>query len=506
MRCKGSVTVFAALSLMLITSFLFALLEAGRVHMLEAYTDMTSELALESVCAEYQPALWEEYHLLCLDGAYGGETFSMEYVDNILRQRIDENLSREDVRGTLFAAKAAKVEAEEYQLLTDEEGSVFLNRIAVYMKENFPLEAAEFLYKTYAQGGKIEEEAPVEDSIENAQKAIIEARENQKKEMDTSDERTVSGGTEMSDAAGMPDKKEMSGTSETVEVKENPLEIAMALKQNAILGMVVENVENISTKQVNLARSLLNRRCQMGNSPVKTDVGWQEKVLVLEYLSQYYGDYTSPLEGQGGHSLSYETEYVLCGKETDRANLEGAVKRLMRLRETANAVHIVEDRGKMNEARLLADALAGFTGNPAIIKVVQIGIVGAWAYMESILDVRALLQGDKIALMKSKEEWTLQPGHLMEAFEGAVKAKQCEDGLTYPVYLKLFLFRQRDKLLAYRMMDVMEWNMQLKSGQSHCRMDHMICQMRYRMEYQSETLFLKSHVIGNSKVKKFSYG
>ena len=45
------------------------------------------------------------------------------------------------------------------------------------------------------------------------------------------------------------------------------------------------------------------------------------------------------------------------------------------------------DAGKLSSATAMATSLAGFTGNPAIIKVVEIGIVAAWAYVESILDI-----------------------------------------------------------------------------------------------------------------------
>ena len=64
MRKRASITVFSALAFALVASFLMALLEAGRVYQIQTYADMKSTLALESVCAEYQPVLWEEFHLL----------------------------------------------------------------------------------------------------------------------------------------------------------------------------------------------------------------------------------------------------------------------------------------------------------------------------------------------------------------------------------------------------------------------------------------------------------
>ena len=72
MKVRAGMTVFSAVSFWLIASFLFALLEAGRICCLNTCADMSAALAVESVCAEYQPGLWEEDHLLGLDGADGG--------------------------------------------------------------------------------------------------------------------------------------------------------------------------------------------------------------------------------------------------------------------------------------------------------------------------------------------------------------------------------------------------------------------------------------------------
>ena len=77
----------------------------------------------------------------------------------------------------------------------------------------------------------------------------------------------------------------------------------------------------------------------------------------------------------------------------------------------------------MLQSETIAAALAGFTGNPAIIKTVQIAVVGAWAYIESIQDIRALLMGGKIALVKSKEQWTTDLAHLLQSFQSQTRAK-----------------------------------------------------------------------------------
>lgn len=477
-KVDGSVTVFSALSFFLIATFLFALLDAGRCFLLESYADMTSELAVESLEAEYQPVLWEDFHLLCLDGAGGGETFSIEYPQGVLKNRIDRNLNVENLYGNMLALRGQAATIEDYQLLTDGEGAVFFDRIADYMKGHFPIEAARGLRGQYEWGESVERENALEESIENAQDAITEARAAQEKEMDSQDETEVS------------------------EKVQNPLELALELRKNSLLELVLEEPEKVSSKAVEISGTLLNRNCRRGTARAEVSPGWYEKVLVLEYMGQYYGSYTQQTENQ---SLSYETEYVLCGKGRDSENLEEAVKRVVAQREAANVAYLLQDDGKRKEAELLAAALGGFSGNPLVIKAVEIGIIGAWAYMESILDVRALLQGDKIALIKNSGQWTLDAVNLEEGFSRTAKAKNCEDGLSYEDYLKMLLYGREKKILSYRMMDVMEWHMQQNPRQQYCRMDAMICRMSCRMEYEAETIFFHGKVLKNTCIKEFAY-
>lgn len=490
MKRDGSITVFAALSLMLIASFLFAMLEAGRVHMLEAYADMKSRLGMDSVAAEYQPELWEKYRLLCLDGAYGGDTFSIENVNRILEQRICQNLQTDGVTDNIFGMCMIKAETERYQILTDDEGRVFLHRIADYMTDHLLPEAAEILYEKYKTAETLDNGQEMEDSIENAQNAILEAKELPED----------SGETE--DAAGGPVAEESANetveTSESVEeVKENPLEIVLELKQNAMLGMVVEDVAALSSRTLDIGSPLEERVHQRGNAAESEKSVWYEKILVLEYLDHYYADYTDTPSEE--NASAYEMEYVLCGKTTDKANLEAVVDRLLLIREAANVIHIVEDADKRNQAKAIANALAGFTGNPAVIQLVQIGIIAAWGFIESVQDVRALLCGDKIALLKNKKQWTTDISNLVQSFQSTSKAKDCDNGLSYTDYLKLMLWMLPEKELAYRMMDIMECNIKCIPAYRNCRMDHMICRMEYAMEYEATAFFCKLAVIGRGK-------
>ena len=92
--------------------------------------------------------------------------------------------------------------------------------------------------------------------------------------------------------------------------------------------------------------------------------------------------------------------------------------------EAANITHILGDGDKRAKTLGMAEALAGFYGE--ILRLCGLsrrGVIAAWAYVEVFLDIRALLAGDKIALIKTETQWTAQFGSLAAAFEDGKKAK-----------------------------------------------------------------------------------
>lgn len=485
MKKPGSITIFAALSLALILSFLFVLLEAGRVKGLQTYAVEKSRMGLESVGAEYQRLLWQDYRLLCLDGSYGGTDFSMEYVSGVLKSWIDKNLSVRGPGGNLLSMQLADVETEKYELLTDGEGSVFLHRIAENMKEDLPFEVAQLLYEKYKNGTDEEKKSKM-NCVEDAQAAIEDA----KKEAGEGD------GSSCANETGQTG--EGNQNAESTLPQENPLDIVLDIKQNPLLVMVVD-INAISGNAVDFSDSLMERKCERGTVDSEKKTGWYEKILAVEYLGRFFSDYTRPA---GNHALAYEMEYIIGGKSSDRENLEAVLERLLLLREAANVTHILADSVKRNQAGVIASALAGFTGNPAIIKVVQAGVVAAWAYLESVQDLRALLQGSKIALIKSREQWTVDIEHLSESFQRTSKAQECSNGLSYTEYLKQFLFMSEVKNLSYRAMNLMEQNIQCKQGYQNCRMDYMISRMDYSLHYAAKPFFAEFVTIGGKKMEQ----
>ncbi len=476
MKARGSMTVFAALIFMLAASMLFALLEGARAVSLRLYADMTSELAVESVFAEYQPLLWQDYHLLCLDGAYGTDTFSEQYAQRALMSRVSKNLENKGGANSLLKLSCNAAAVHEYQLLTEGEGAVFLHYAASNMKKNFPLLAAQHLYEQYISNQAVVPEVRDDDPVESARQALADRGQ---EEYETGAKTVAESGEE-----------------------ENVLDLVSAHKQGFLLGMVLQEADELSDRRIENGESLEHRALLQGTCAEIPQVNWYEKILALEYADKYLSDYGAAAQDR---ALVYELEYVVGGKESDKENLEAVVGRLLLTREAANVVHIMMDGRKRLEVSEMAMMLAGVTANAAVIKAVEYGLIGAWAYVESVLDVRALLHGDKISFIKGQNQWTSSLMSLSAVLDGSLRAKNCEGGLSYQSYLKGLLFLMQEKQLAYRIMDVMEQTLRKTELYRNCRMDSMICASDYAISYEADTLFWKFAIIGQEDIGKLVY-
>ena len=154
---------------------------------------------------------------------------------------------------------------------------------------------------------------------------------------------------------------------------------------------------------------------------------------------------------------------------------------------------------------LVKYALVGFTGNPGIIELAKMGIVVAWAYAESILDLRTLLAGGKVALIKSAENWTLGLSNLSGAFSGTQKVKESEDGFSYEDYLQKMLYFETQEKLNYRAMDLIEKNVRVWSGNQNLRMDSMAQRMKVTVCYEAKPLFLRLVRIGDISDETYQF-
>lgn len=496
MKKKGSITLFLALVLTLVFSLFFTMLEAVRVRALSEIAARSLLLDLESAFGEYQPDLWQDYGLLFLDG--GNEYGELDLA--LLEGHRMEEAALEQKGTGFFQIALRSLEFTGYALATDDGGAAFRKQACAAIQAQLAAGAAERLQAAAERGREMAEESQNhQEQWESAKNAMTEADEIEKdKEVSSTSSSSVSGGKKTSSSAAA-DKADGKSAK---NLPDNPMDSVDMLKNSLTLAMVVENPDEISGKGILLSDTLGGRKTAQGNWQLP-DCGSLDKLWFLQYLDRYFSCGSGAGEkGSENHALEYELEYCVAGKSSDFDNLEKTVKELLLIREAGNFMTIMQDGQKQALALEIATAAVGFTGLAPLVQAVQIGILLAWSYVESILDVRCLLSGGSVPLVKAVSDWksdvSLGDKALADKDE---KAESRKDGLNYREYLQILLLLVPEDTLAYRAMDVVEHNIAL--NKSRFRMDCQIHGVQAEALYTSGPLFLG--FVTTQKIKDGTY-
>jgi len=208
-----------------------------------------------------------------------------------------------------------------------------------------------------------------------------------------------------------------------------------------------------------------------------------EKFLVQEYIFLYFDSFLGPCKDRKpleNQVLLYEQEYLLCGKSSDKENLEGTVERLLMLRGAMNLLYLINDAGKKSQADELALAVSG--GNAPVQFILSFFILTLWALGEAIWDVRCLMEGGKVSFWKNEGTWKLGLEGLLALDFLNGKAESNTSGSDYKDYLRILFFLENRQLKNYRMMDVIQWNVRKKQS------DFAAADCAYQIEIKTEVM------------------
>lgn len=491
---NGSMTLFFALILTLVFSLFFSLLEAARVQGLKQLAKRSVLLELESAFGEYQINLWKDYHLLFLDGGNASGEWDPALLEG---NWMEENSLAQ--KGTGFYQLALRsLELSGYSLATDSYGAAFEKQACRAIQEQLAVKAAEALKQKLKQGEDLAKGSSEIDQKWNMAKDAMEEAESLEQEKEDIDDEE----NNEKESLELEDQKQEDLYIDTRELPENPVDGVDLLKSSAILFHVVENPSEISAKSIRLQDTLRQRDIKRGNldSPQSAAL---DKLCFLQYLNHYFTCKTGKGEAKAAeHALDYELEYCVAGKASDQENLEKTVKELLLIRETGNFATIMQDGKKRALAMEIATVAVGFTGIALLIQAVQIGVLLAWSYIESVLDVRCLLSGGSVPLVKKVNQWKSDISLGEEVLEKKEeKSESHKEGFDYREYLQILLLLVKEETLVQRAMDIVEQNVRLITPSF--RMNHQIHGMRLEGLYAAQPLFMK--FITNAKSKEGSY-
>ena len=434
---RGEITVFLSLIFILLISFIGAVMESASIQMAKNYRRADMNRAIESVFAEYQKELLEEYEIFALDGSY--ETG--QYSEQNLMDRLE-----------YYGAGSMEQKILRIQFLTDDGCQAFWEQVSSYMEQKYGLDIVKEWTGMTSVWGQQEDQAGKYRA------------EEQEKEQNLEDLLAANEGE--------------------LPKEENPIDHVGELQSSPILELVMPKDKEVSNKQTDASELLENRELNEGYgdfSDVAEEGGTLSSLLFGEYLLEHFSMFTD--EEKTG-TLDYELEYILEGKSSDRENLEAVVTKLMLLRFVPNYAYIQTDAAMKAEAEAMALTLCSLLAVPAITAAAAQVILLAWAYGETVMDLRSLLNGSRVPLVKSKESWQLSLSSLLKlgTDEDQSEGMDTEGGLLYREYLRMLLFLESRETSAIRTLGMIEQNLKGEHGQSYFRADLCIS----RVEFQSE--------------------
>lgn len=440
----GYLTVYMTLCMTVILSLCLTLIEGTRKNGGALEAACAADIGIQSVLAEYHRELMNQYNIFAIDSSYGTREYGSHNTEAHLLKYLDKNLKLDDVLLSSFlyrdflGLQVDGVEMTGMSILTDSGGAVFRRRAAEAVRDDVGLSALEELreWMETIQINGLDEEKTQGEKAEADRRIQEYEYENEEGEKKTG--------------------------------VDNPTIVLEEKRRLGILRLAVKDQSTLSGNTLDTSELIYNRMKQgknsYGNLPL-TDAQWTEELteryFFQEYLLRYMGHYGQEDERD---ALHYQIEYLIAGKENDTENLRSVTNRICALRETANAMYLWTDAGKQAEAEMLADLICTALAVPEIAPVLKVVIVLGWAYAESVYDVKTLLSGGRIPLIKDAESWHYS---LAGAFSGELQDSTTGGtGLGYEDYLRLFMTFTDLDMLTGRAMDMVEADMRMTERNS----------------------------------------
>lgn len=496
---RGSITVFLSLTSILFLALICMVVESARVQGARAQTANIIGMGNFSVLGEFEKELLERYEIFALDGAYGSGSFQVSKVENRLEEFLSYNTSpkKDFLSGLCFDPwnlELLETEVNQYALLTDQKGEPFYQQAVSYMKENLEYFALDQLmeYVTKAEDMKdYQKQYKISQQENDSRLEKLEVQKQEKIEEILSEQKEEENGA---DTGAITNASSGEGNSQLDELMEaeslkNPLDEIKKLKKKSILDIVTWEKE-VSNKKLSLKG--LPSKSSLKNGSInleKKNSGIMANVLFREYLMIHFPSYVDAEQGNG---LDYQMEYLLGGKKSDKENLKYVVNRLLLLREGMNYLYCLGSAQISSQANSLAASLTGFLGIPALTAATGQAIMLAWAYGESLLDIRILLDGGKVPLIKDAESWSLSLENLCRITELLQKgADDLGEGMDYEEYLRILLHMSTLNNQKMRALDLIQGEMQNSSGMEQFQVQNCIVGVKSSARWNCKTVFLR---------------
>ena len=343
---NGSVTLYLALTLAAALTLYFVLIDGARLGAARMQMESVSRIGQNAALAEFHRELHSRYDLFMADTSYGGAGGGNEAFAQHLKGYMERNCVRKTVLplGTIrdwTSMRIGDVQVPEARYACDNGGQSVREQVYAYMAADPAGAVISGLLVTADRWRGLEIsgrewEARTEESREELVQALKERREEQRKENEEKEENEEPVTEEEYEAA-----------SEEPSEAEKMVEQIGSFQFLPVLTQVFGSTESLSDRTVQAGNTLSGRDVHLGTGMrAENSHGYPraDEILFDRYIYEKTGNCVRPSEdGQ----LRYQMEYILCGKDSDRGNLEGTAARLLLIREASNGIYLFTDEERM---------------------------------------------------------------------------------------------------------------------------------------------------------------
>lgn len=459
---EGYLTVYLTLIMTVMLSLYLALIEGARSNAVRLESECVADIALNSVFAEYHQELYRQYNLFAIDTSYGTFRSGSKHLEEHLKDYLDKNFSMDDIflqqifYKDFLALSTDNVDVTRALILSDYNGAVFRAAAVEAIKDDVGIGLLEQLNRwtqTVSDNGLLERDIAAE-------------KDETDRELESYDGRVIQV------AEDDEETKEIDEEEWVVVDINNPTDGLEQIRRRGILDAVIGPVQELPAKTIdtdNLIQSRMElNRVSQGNyalDELSKGKELEERFFFQEYLLKYMGRYGCTEEE---NALLYQIEYLLQGEESDIANLRNTANALCAIREVANVIYIYSDEVKCAEAEVLGAVLAAICHMPELSSLFKHTILLGWAYAESLYDVKTLLAGGRIPLLKDDASWHYDLSSALRLDSVVTDETQ---GLSYADYLRILMSFEDIDTLTLRAMNMVEADIRLTAGNQYFRLD-----------------------------------
>lgn len=456
-------TVYLSLIFGIVLSLLFVLVEGAAIGALRAQAELVADLGLDSVFAEYHRELLEQYDLFFVDSSYGSINGGVGIVEKHLADYLSYNITPDKgfsmpSEYNLLKLQNPYLEISEVSCASDDQCMVWKAQAVNYMRAVY--------------GGdlisRVQEHIDIVESNHLTEKDVTGEIKEQRRNLEEALHRKeiVEYGGESGEGYSY---QKVSGVFE--QLAGDGILARVLPDGMTISGAVMDAEPYFSARQKS---GRINQGIGLHEGVARPD-GIVDELIYGEYLMRKCGNYIEPKDTG---LLKYQIEYILYGFNSDAGNIRRSVEILFALRAAANLTSIYMDSGKQSQARGAAAVICSLLLAPELIDPMTAILLGVWALVETMSDIRHLLAGGKVPLVKQSSEWNTG---MMDLFTGNIpesSKSQSAAGMSYQDYLRVLLGLMDKDTKAARSLDIVEMDIRQTAGNEHFRIDRCMDYMQ----------------------------